>query len=59
MAAEAHRVVQDSHDLDELWLDDPVDDKMTSPPPAARDVQRPKSWENLIATEASRNVWPA
>lgn len=57
MAGEVHSIVQNAHNFNHIRLRHPVENKMPPSAPPAREVERPQSWANLIAGDATRNVW--
>jgi hypothetical protein len=57
MTGEVHGIVQDPHDFDHIRLRHTVEDEMPPAPPAARDVERPQTGENLVAGDAPRRLW--
>lgn len=59
MAGEVHGVVQNPQNFNHVRLRHTVDDKMPPSTPTARDVERPQAWANVIAGDATRNVWAA
>jgi hypothetical protein len=59
MAGEVHGIVQNPRDFDHIRLRHTIDDKVSPSAPAARDVERAQARANLIAGDATRDVWAA
>ena len=51
-----HSVVQDSYDFDRCFWGHPVHQEVTSAPTVSRNVDRAKTWHDLISGFGARNI---
>jgi hypothetical protein len=51
-----HSVVQDSYDFDRCFWNHPVHHEVTSAPTVSRNVDRAKTWHDLISSLGARNI---
>ena len=56
MALKVHSVVQDSHDFDRGLWSHPVHQEVTAAPSVSCNMDRPKTWRDLISSLGARNI---
>ena len=56
MTLKVHSVVQDSYDFDRCFWGHPVHREVTSAPTVSRNVDRAKTWHDLISSFGARNI---
>ncbi len=57
MTLKVHSVVQYSHDFDRCFWRHPVHQEVTSTPAVSRNVERAKTWHDLITGFRAQNFW--